>query len=280
MGESGEVLKQGKGKNRHMNVSELKDAVKAALPSPLRFVLRFLLRPTEGTHWLRFLRTGHRGETFAQRWAFMNQLYVISNHVKCAHTQDEMLSVIEAILSVPPETQGCIVEAGCFKGGSTAKFSLAAQMANRRLVVFDSFEGIPDNQEAHGRNIFGEDASQAFPKGSYCGALQEVKDNVTRFGTLQVCDFVKGWFEDTMVHFDRPIAAAYIDVDLASSTRTCLKYLYPLLVPGGVLFSQDGHLPLVIEVLNDERFWEKEVGYPRPQIEGLGRLKLVKIVKP
>jgi O-methyltransferase len=76
------------------------------------------------------------------------------------------------------------------------------------------------------------------------------------------------------------VAAAYVDVDLASSTRTCLRHLYPLLVPGGALFSHDGHLPLVQEVLTDDAFWRDEVGWPRRPIEGLGERKLVVIRKP
>jgi len=83
-----------------------------------------------------------------------------------------------------------------------------------------------------------------------------------------------------MPKFSKSIVAIYLDVDLASSTRTCLKYLYPLLVPGGVLYSQDGHLPLVIDVFKDDEFWKKEVSYPKPHIEGLGKKKLIKIVKP
>ena len=73
--------------------------------------------------------------------------------------------------------------------------------------------------------------------------------------------------------------AAYLDVDLVSSTRTCIKYLYPLLVPGGVLFSQDGHLPLVVQLLNNESSGD-EAGCFRPPIHGLGTRKLVRIVKP
>ncbi len=46
--------------------------------------------------------------------------------------------------------------------------------------------------------------------------------------------------------FEQPVLGAYIDVDLASSTIACLKYLYPRLVPGGVIVSQDGDFPLVI----------------------------------
>ncbi len=36
---------------------------------------------------------------------------------------------------------------------STAKFSLAAAFAGRELVVFDSFQGLPYNNEPHDRNI-------------------------------------------------------------------------------------------------------------------------------
>jgi O-methyltransferase len=181
-------------------------------------------------------------------------------------------------LRVPSRVTGCVVEAGCFKGSSTAKFSLGALAAGRKLFVFDSFEGIPAHKECHKVNIFGRPVS--FPKGSYCGHVDEVKANVARFGAPDVCVLVKGWFEDTMPRFSEPIIAAYIDVDLVSSTRTCLKYLFPLLIPGGVLFSQDGHLPLVVELLGNDRFWEDEIGCSRPHIDGLGTRKLVRIIKP
>jgi O-methyltransferase len=59
------------------------------------------------------------------------------------------------ILLAPP---GVIVEAGCYKGGSTAKFSLMAEKVNRDLVVFDSFQGIPENAEPHEKDMFGNRA--------------------------------------------------------------------------------------------------------------------------
>src|SRR5207244_1008155 len=140
-------------------------------------------------------------------------------------------------------------EAGCYKGGSTAKFSLAAHAAGKELVVFDSFQGLPENEEPHGTTIFGEVIR--FKKGHYRGTLDEVSDNVSRFGKIGSCRFVPGWFEATLTDFQVPVSAIYLDVDLAASTRTCLKYLYPLLEPGGILYSQDGHIPLVIAVFED-----------------------------
>lgn len=59
-----------------------------------------------------------------------------------------------------------------------------------------------------------------------------------------------------------------------------LRYLWPLLAPGGVMFSQDGHLPLVLDVLKDEAFWRGELRCGPPEIIGMGRKKLVWFRKP
>jgi O-methyltransferase len=225
-----------------------------------------------------FLRHRHPQLSLWRRLSLVERLLRISWAVDCAHTQTEILAFIEAILALPSGLPGCVVEAGCYKGGSTAKVSIAAHLSGRDLVVFDSFEGIPENAEPHERNIFGGPAS--FPKGIFRGRLEEVEGNVRRFGRVQRCEFVKGWFDDTLPGFSRPIAAIYVDVDLVSSTRTCLKYLYPQLAPGGVLFSHDGHLPLVVQLYDDDDFWRNEIGCPKPAVEGLGTSKLLKIVKP
>jgi hypothetical protein len=68
-----------------------------------------------------------------------------------------------------------------------------------------------------------------------------------------------------------------LDVDLAASTRECVRWLYPRIRPGGVLLSQDGHLRATIELLADARFWRDEVGVPPPAIHGLGTVKLLEI---
>ncbi len=214
----------------------------------------------------------------AARAELVRRYSEITQNVACHHTEAEMFQYARAILEMPKAVHGDFVEAGCFKGGGTAKFSLAAKVAGRRLLVFDSFEGIPEHDEPHEKNIYGNPAF--FRKGDYRGDLEEVKDNVAKFGSIENCEFLKGWFEDTLPSVRGPLAGIYLDVDLAASTRTCLKYLYRQLQEGGVLFSQDGHLPLVIDVFSDGRFWEQEVGYPMPHVEGLGTSKLIRIVKP
>jgi O-methyltransferase len=183
-------------------------------------------------------------------------------------------------LQLPENLKGCIVEAGCFKGGSSAKFSWLAKHTGRVLHIFDSFQGLPENQEAHGTGLFGYDLSGAFDTGEYCGTLEDVQHNMRKFGCANVCRYHKGWFEESLPEFQEEIAAAYLDVDLASSTRTCLKYIYPRLLPGGVLISQDGHVPLVVEIFEDASFWQEELGCAPPEILGLRTDKLLTIRKP
>jgi O-methyltransferase len=214
----------------------------------------------------------------SRRIALITAIERVEWNVPCPHTLEEILEYCRCILSTSITRPGVIVEAGCFQGGSTCKFSLAARLAQREMVIFDSFQGIPPNSENHVNNIYGSPAE--FLKGDWCGSLDTVRNNVLKYGAIEVCRFVPGWFEDTMITFKEPVAAAYIDVDLASSTRTCLKYLYPLLQPGGVLFSQDGHLPLVLEVFRDKSFWIEEIGCEPPYIEGIGVKKLLRLVKP
>jgi O-methyltransferase len=252
-------------------------AVKCILPKSIVEILLVLSDFKDASACAVFLFQKGLPISFAQRWKLVRAFYRISARVDSPHTQREILTYVKAIFSLSKETEGVIIEAGCFKGSSTAKFSLAADLADRELVVFDSFEGIPENEEEHGRDIFGKTAG--FAQGTYRAGLDEVRANVSRFGKLSRCRFVKGWFDDTLPNFNEPIAAAYLDVDLASSTKTCIRYLYPLLQFDGLLFSQDGHLPLIIRLFRDKTFWQNEIGIPAPFVHGLNQSKLIHIRK-
>ena len=169
------------------------------------------------------------GMSLQEKVGLVKQLYMINSAIPCIHTQEEALRYIKTILQLRRNKNNIVVEAGCYKGGSTAKFSLAADMVGAELVVFDSFQGVPNNCEPHEKNIFGGPAR--FKGGDLYGSLDEVKLNVSRFGRIKCCTFIAGWFDNTMSKFKEPISAIYLDVVLASSTRTCLQYLYPLLNP-------------------------------------------------
>jgi O-methyltransferase len=249
---------------------------KRLVPNPVKDLVRLWRLWPEYPAAAKFLSRRLLLASFLERLSILRRLFLISMRLPSPHVQDEVFSFAQTILSLPPDVPGVCVEAGCFKGSSTAKFSLAADLAGRDLVVFDSFCGIPRNEELH-TCISGEDVR--FFEGLFCGTYDEVVSNVTKYGKINRCRFIQGWLEDTMPGFHEPIAAAYIDVDLVSSTKTCLKYLYPLLHPDGVLYSQDGHLQLVVDVFNDDNFWENEVGCKKPQMLGLGTSRLIAVFK-
>ena len=172
---------------------------------------------------------------------------------------------------------GVIVEAGSFHGGSTAKFSLVARLCDRQFHVFDSFAGMPENAEEHGKSIYGRE--HHFPKGSHAVPFEEVKGNVARYGDASRVHYHKGFFSDTMPDFHEPVAAACVNVDLVQSTRDCYHNLYPLLSPGGIIISQDAHFPWIIDLFESDAFWEKELGIKKPAMPGLGVLKFVTVRK-
>lgn len=227
--------------------------------------------------YLSFLIYASGGLSIGERFRLITRVHRISRRLVCAHDETEAMAMIQSILELPPELEGVIVEAGCFQGGSAAKLSLAAQLTGRTLVLCDSFEGIPDNDESHGPS--GHQGPLAFEKGTFAGRLEEVRANITEHGEIGQCEFVKGWFDETLPQFRQPIAMIFLDVDLATSTRTCLRYLYPLLQPGCVLYSHDAAFPRVREVFADEPFWRDVVGAPMPTVEARFSSTMIRIRK-
>ncbi len=183
----------------------------------------------------------------------------IKKNVILSHSANELIYPAKFILSITKDVEGCIVETGCYKGGSTAKLSIIAKLCNRKLYVLDSFEGLPkDYEEGLTRTEAGY--SVDLKGGEYCGSLEEVKSNIEKYGEISVCEFIKGWYKDTLPNFKQKIVAVFCDVDFEQSTRECIKYLYPQIIKGGYFFTQDAHFPRIRKLFNDENFWKNEVG--------------------
>ncbi len=258
----------------------IRSRIKRITPWPLHYLYRkiyYLPQDVPAALGFLFHKT-KSSTTFGERLSLIKNFYAISYYVDCPHTENEMLAIARSILNLGADVPGAIVEAGAFHGGSTAKFSLVARLANRPFHVFDSFEGMPENTETHGKSIYGRE--HHFPKGSHAVGLEEVRGNVRKFGDVSRTEFHKGFFSDTMPGFRDEVAAACVNVDLVQSTEDCLRALYPLTSSGGVIFSQDAHFPWIIELLNDDAFWEKEIGIKKPALEGLGSSKFVAIPHP
>lgn len=239
-----------------------------------------------GRKWqsIRFLLTRDRGavSAFLKRgfgahqsvWARLQLLYRITkttNAVRGYHTLGEMLEVIEAILERHHVDELRVVEVGAGSGASTAKLSLAVARVGGQLNVFDTFQGIPQNDEQHtlldGRPL-------VFQAGAFRGRLGAVERRVRAYGVADGCAFYKGDIRETLKGYDEAVDVALLDVDLVDSTRAALEALVPNLRPGGVIFSQDGHLTETVRLLQDPQFL-KRLGPVR--VYGLGQDKLIRI---
>lgn len=210
--------------------------------------------------------------SLAQRLRLVGRFIHITNHVRSYHSQAQMLAVADQILRLAGRPQLTVVECGCGKGGCTAKLSLVAKIAGARLIACDSFRGLPANDERH-TDLKGR--PMVFRAGAFRGRLREVQRTVHRYGAAETLEYCKGWFADTLPQLRQEIDVVFLDVDLVESTRTCLVHLVPRLRPGGVVFTQDGHLRAVVALLADECFWREEVGCPPPRIPGLGHKKFL-----
>lgn len=188
---------------------------------------------------------------------FLNKLRVPTGTSYKAH-----LAMALKIFETPPEVEGCIVECGTWQGGSAINLSLVCKIAGRKLRIFDSFEGLPEGRA--------EDRQAVYETGDYAGSLEVVKQNIVRYGAIEVCEFTKGWFEDTLPELDEPVLLAFLDVDLELSLETCVRYIWPNLTGQGYIFI-DEYVDLdYCAIFWSEAYWKKYFDRTPPGLVGSG----------
>jgi len=142
---------------------------------------------------------------------------------------------------------GAIVECGVFKGGSAAMMTMASS-PQRKVWLFDSFEGLPEPTVEDGEKAMdysGHRVTGALePIGQCVGPLDVVKELF--FDKLQIdaarLEIRQGWFQETLPtakHEIGPIAVLRLDGDWYDSTKVCLENLYDLVIAGGFVIIDD-----------------------------------------
>lgn len=168
--------------------------------------------------------------------------------------------------AIQHKVPGVFVECGVAAGAAVAMLSYALWKAQetRQIWLYDSFEGIPmagpdDFNQQPGIGLATHDTSAPLRerlKSSGVSAVSEegVRGNLRRWGCKDDLVFVRGWFQDTLplTRPTQPIALLRLDGDLYESTMTCLRWLYPLVSPGGVVIVDDyGSLPGCKKAVHD-----------------------------
>jgi len=129
---------------------------------------------------------------------------------------------------------GALVECGVYHGGSAAVLAHAMHGQQRKLWLFDSFQGLPKPVAADG-----PDAPAL--EGKIVGDVA----NVWRLQRLagagkESTHVVTGWFSDTFSQQHvGSIALLHIDADWYESVLLCLEYFYDDLADGAFVVLDD-----------------------------------------
>ncbi len=156
-----------------------------------------------------------------------------------------LLAAVEYVAAA--KIPGAFVECGVWRGGSSMAAALAMLRLgeSRELVLFDTFEGMPEPGE-HDVDFAGEAAVDGWAPGvkesGTSPADVAAAMNSTGYDMARV-RLVQGLVEDTIpAEAPDPIAVLRLDTDWYESTRHELEHLFPRLSPGGVLIIDDyGH---------------------------------------
>ena len=129
---------------------------------------------------------------------------------------------------------GDFVELGCYKGDTSLMLAEILQGTDKKLWIYDSFEGLPD-KSVEDESAVGAD----FKRGELAASKREVKMRFLRAG-LMVPKITKAWFSD-LKDEDLPskIAFAFLDGDLYESIRDSLKLIDGKMTVGGVIMVHD-----------------------------------------
>jgi O-methyltransferase len=198
-----------------------------------------------------------------RRYALALRMYRNTRRVVTGSTYKAHLAMAVKLLEIPPEVEGDVVECGCFLGGSTANLSLICEIVDRRLIAYDSFEGLPAPTE-------GDKYATERTEGAFRGDLEIVRDNVRALGAIDRVEFRKGWFEDTLPGHDTPVVLCFLDVDYQASLRDCVLNLWPHLTERGYVFIDEYVLLDYCALFFSERFWSESFGTTPPGLIGAG----------
>jgi O-methyltransferase len=114
--------------------------------------------------------------------------------------------------------------------------------AGRRYYLFDSYEGMPPAQDEDGEVARAWEAATDSPVYyDNCKAEVDFAKRAMGMSVAEDVTYVQGWFSETVKDFVAPggIAVLRLDGDWYESTMTCLRALYPQVVPGGLIIIDD-----------------------------------------
>jgi hypothetical protein len=167
------------------------------------------------------------------------------------HSRRMLLTDLEAwtIVSVAKAAEkipGDAAEVGVFEGASCAM--IASALPGKTVYACDTFEGLPAPKLEDSRGV-------AFHLGDYAADYENVRQYLAQWPNIQIR---RGFFPASAPDLeDKRFCFAHLDVDLYESTKACLRWFLPRLVPGGMILSHDYNLASGVRQAFDEVFADK-----------------------
>lgn len=190
--------------------------------------------------------------------------------IETESTVIQHLTLLDELLKIPVGLQGDVIELGCYKGSSTVNLSFACAAVGRRLIICDSFAGLPEPTDSD-KGLFNIKLMRQlhYKKGDFSGTLDEVRNTVAKYGRIDVCEFVPGFFENTLPDRKERYVLIFEDADLVSSVKTTLKFAWPRLQNGCKYFTHEARDYQIAMLFFDKEFWSGLSSSP-PGLIGAG----------
>lgn len=212
-----------------------------------------LMRPSERSDMIldNLIFSKENQSFLKENWPLINDLTLID-----PFRMGKLLDLLMGSLSI----DGDIVECGSYQGGSGILMGLLLKKLdiNKKIHLFDSFEGLPSPDETH---------DKGYRKGQFKSNFENLKLLIKSLDLTDIVFLHKGWFKDTIPKFiensNSNVSLFHVDCDLYNSTMDCFPLVYPLVTKGGVVVLDDfndggrGEKKAVLQTLEEQG--EKEI---------------------
>ena len=190
--------------------------------------------------------------------------------IDSATSIDVHLELGKRILNLP-KNDGSIVECGCYQGASTVSLSIFSKIVGKNLIIYDSFEGLPPDDDNVGkRNYPFLSLTGTYKKGMYNSSIKNVINNLKFYGEYDVCELRKGYFNKSLIQHKEKIDFLFLDVDLVKSTSDCIKHLWTFINNGSYIYTDDACDMDVVKFWFDKEWWNKNLNCEPPSYIGSG----------
>lgn len=155
------------------------------------------------------------------------------------------LIVIYEIYKKAMKTHGVIMQFGVYYGRDLALFinlrgMFESSNYTRKIIGFDTFEGLPELNEKDGKCGNYGDFSVPSNYEHYLEKILQYHENECYLSQIKKFELIKGNVLNTLPKYleenqETVIALAYLDLDIYTPTKAVLDYIEPYLVKGSIV---------------------------------------------